>query len=53
MMPPVVVRKIYAEATTRAIFTPVSRTYPALVNNQTDQNYDALVLGDVASHFAE
>ena len=34
-------------------FTPVSRTYPALVSNQTGQNYDALVLGDVAAPFVE
>jgi len=33
-------------------FSPVSRSYPALVNEQTAQNYDALVFGDVASPFA-
>ena len=29
-------------------FTPVNRTYLGLVTNLTAQNYDALVLGDVA-----
>ncbi len=33
-------------------FTPSTRTYTAPGNNQTGQNYDALVLGDVASPFA-
>jgi hypothetical protein len=32
-------------------FTPANRTYPGLVSNQTDQNYDALVFGDVAGAF--
>jgi hypothetical protein len=32
-------------------FTPLSRTYPGLVTDQTGQNYDALVFGDVASGF--
>ena len=32
-------------------FTPVSRTYPGVVTDQTGQNYDALVFGDVASTF--
>jgi hypothetical protein len=32
-------------------FTPASRTYPGLVSDQTAQNYDALVFGDVASGF--
>ena len=32
-------------------FTPVNRTYPGLVSDQTAQNYDALVFGDVASSF--
>ena len=32
-------------------FTPANRTYPGMVSNQTGQNYDALVLGDVASGF--
>jgi hypothetical protein len=34
-------------------FTPVSRTYPGLVTNQTGQNYDTLIFGDVASTFAD
>ena len=32
-------------------FTPASRSYPNLVSNQTGQNYDALVFGDVATGF--
>jgi hypothetical protein len=32
-------------------FTPASHAYTGLVTNQTNQNYDALVLGDVASGF--
>jgi hypothetical protein len=34
-------------------FTPANRTYPEVVSDQTDQNYDTLVFGDVASPFAE
>jgi hypothetical protein len=34
-------------------FAPVSRSYPGLGSNQTGQNYDALIFGDVASPFAE
>jgi hypothetical protein len=34
-------------------FTPASRAYPAVVTNQTGQNYDTLVFGDVASPFAD
>ena len=34
-------------------FTPTNRTYPGIASDQTDQNYDTLVLGDVASPFAE
>jgi len=34
-------------------FVPVSRSYSAIVSDQTYQNYDALVLGDVASPFVE
>ena len=30
-------------------FTPVNRTYTGLVSNQTGQNYDTLVFGDVAA----
>lgn len=33
-------------------FSPLSRSYSPLTNNQIDQNYDALVFGDVASGFA-
>ena len=32
-------------------FTPASRTYPGIASNQTAQNYDTLVFGDVASAF--
>jgi hypothetical protein len=34
-------------------FTPASRSYPGLVSDQTAQNYDALIYGDVATPFAE
>jgi hypothetical protein len=34
-------------------FNPPSRTYTGISRNQTGQNYDTLVLGDVASHFVE
>jgi len=34
-------------------FTPASRTYTGIVTNQTGENYDTLVFGDVASPFAE
>jgi hypothetical protein len=34
-------------------FNPTIRSYPGIVSDQTDQNYDALVFGDVASPFAE
>ena len=34
-------------------FTPTNRSYLGLVSNQTGQNYDALVFGDVASGFVE
>ena len=34
-------------------FAPASRTYSGVVTNQTAQNYDALVFGDVASPFAQ
>ena len=34
-------------------FTPVNRTYTGIVSNQTGQNYDALVFGDVTSGFVE
>jgi hypothetical protein len=32
-------------------FTPASRSYPGVTSDQTGQNYDTLVLGDVASPF--
>ena len=32
-------------------FNPASRSYPGVVSDQTGQNYDALVFGDVASSF--
>ena len=32
-------------------FTPASRTYPGIVSDQTAQNYDTLIFGDVASGF--
>ena len=32
-------------------FTPASRTYPAVVTDQTAQDYDTLVFGDVVSGF--
>jgi hypothetical protein len=34
-------------------FNPASRTYTGVGSNQTGQNYDALIFGDVASHFAD
>jgi len=34
-------------------FNPVSRTYLGMVSDQTAQNYDTLIFGDVASPFAE
>jgi len=32
-------------------FNPVSRSYPSVVSNQVNQNYNALVFGDVALGF--
>ena len=32
-------------------FTPANRTYPGIVSDQTAQNYDTLVFGDVATGF--
>ena len=32
-------------------FAPVNRSYPGLVSNQINQNYDTLVFGDVATPF--
>jgi hypothetical protein len=34
-------------------FTPVNRSYPDVTTNQTGQNYDALIVGDVAPPFAD
>jgi hypothetical protein len=34
-------------------FTPASRTYAGVVTDQTAQNFDTLVFGDVASDFVE
>ena len=34
-------------------FNPASRTYSGVVGNQTAQNYDALIFGDVAASFAD
>jgi hypothetical protein len=34
-------------------FSPPSRSYAPLLVNQTSQNYDTLIFGDVASPFAE
>ena len=34
-------------------FSPSNRTYTGVSSNQTGQNYDALVIGDVASPFAD
>ena len=34
-------------------FNPTSRTYQGLITDQTDQNYDVLVLGDVAAPFVD
>ena len=32
-------------------FNPVNRSYPGVVSDQTGQNYDTLVFGDVAAAF--
>ena len=34
-------------------FIPANRTYPGIITDQTAQNYNTLVFGDVASHFVE
>jgi len=34
-------------------FSPPNRTYTSVASNQTAQNYDTLVFGDVASSFVE
>jgi hypothetical protein len=33
-------------------FAPVNRVYPGLASDQTGQNYNALIVGDVAAPFA-
>ena len=37
--------------TGRYLFNPVNRTYTGIITNQTGQNYDTLVWGDVAASF--
>ena len=32
-------------------FSPASRSYPGVVTDQTGQNYDALIFGDVAASY--
>jgi hypothetical protein len=39
--------------TGRYQFNPASRSYMGITSNQTGQNYDALVFGDVASPFVD
>jgi hypothetical protein len=34
-------------------FNPANRTYPGIVSDQTGQDYDTLIFGDVATPFAE
>jgi hypothetical protein len=34
-------------------FSPANLTYPGVITDQIDQNYDTLVFGDVASRFVE
>jgi hypothetical protein len=34
-------------------FTPANRSYPEIITNQTGQNYDTLVFGDVVAPFVE
>src|SRR2546430_193925 len=34
-------------------FIPANRTYSGVVSDQTAQNYDTLIFGDVASHFVD
>jgi hypothetical protein len=33
--------------------SPANRIYPGIVSDQTGQNYDTLIFGDVASPFAD
>jgi len=39
--------------TGRYQFTPASRSYPGVVTDQTGQDYDTLVFGDIVSPFAD
>ena len=39
--------------TGKYLFIPSNRTYSTVVTNQTGQNYDTLIFGDVASPFVE
>jgi hypothetical protein len=34
-------------------FNPVNRSYPGVVSDQTNQNFDTLIFGDVATPFAD
>ena len=34
-------------------FNPVNRSYSSIVSDQTGQNFDTLIFGDVATPFAE
>ena len=34
-------------------FAPANRTYPGVVTNQTNQNYDTLIFGDVSAPFVD
>ena len=34
-------------------FHPANRSYPNVVSNQTGQNYDAIIFGDVATPFVQ
>jgi len=39
--------------TGKYLFSPTSRSYPTVGSNQTGQNYDTLIFGDVAASFAD
>ena len=32
-------------------FNPATRTYPGVITNQPNQNYDTLIFGDVAASY--
>lgn len=55
----IAIQRFYLGATTgtgnvgKYQFSPANRSYPGLVTDQTDQNYDTLVFGDVSSPFAD